>query len=158
MANPKLFKSVGVIGTIVCLGVFITMPSWPTPDKLFVLLLFVFMIFGQALEALKRLGPFVGLILIYESFRGLASSLNHHVTYFFMPSFDKALFGGYLPTKVLQNLLWRGSAQWYDLLFYIVYMMHFVLSSNCAKTGWLPWRLQRPRLQRAQPSATPAEG
>lgn len=136
MAYPKIFKISGVIGTVVCIWLFIAAPSWPTPDKLFVLLLFIFMIFGQALEALKRLGPFIGLILIYESFRSLAVSLNHYVNYTFMPTFDRALFGGNLPTKVLQNLLWRGSAQWYDLLFYIVYMLHFVLPVALAVLLW----------------------
>src|SRR3990172_12280711 len=115
MASIKknLWRYIGLTGSLVCLGIFIREPSWPTPDKLLVFLTFVFMALGQAREMLKRLLPFVALLLVYESFRGLAHSLNTHVNYTWMIIMDREIFGS-LPTAVLQNWLWHGHVQWYD--------------------------------------------
>lgn len=126
---------IGGLGALVCLLIFIHEPSFPTPDKLLVFGIFVFMIFHQALEMLKRLLPFVVVILIYESFRGLAHSLNSHVDYTLAPHIDKLLFGN-LPTVYLQNWLWHGHTQWYDLVFYLPYMLFFVLPFALAILIW----------------------
>ncbi len=93
------------------------------------------MSFGQATEMLKRLLPFVGLLLVYDSFRGLAPILNKHVQYSFMANFDRWIFGG-LPTAQLQAVLWHGQVQWYDFMFYLVYMLHFLLPIAGAILVW----------------------
>jgi PAS domain S-box-containing protein len=111
-------------------------PSFPTPDKIVILLTFVFMSFNQALELLKRLLPFAGLLLIYESFRSVVPHLNTHVNYMFMVSVDKVMGLGELPTSVLQRWLWHGAVQWYDFMFYITYMLHFVLPFALAIVIW----------------------
>ncbi len=80
--------------------------------------------------------PFVALLLIYESFRGLASHLNSHVNYTLLPTIDKFLFFGHLPTRLLQNVLWHGEVQWYDFIFYLAYMLHFVLPLVLAVFVW----------------------
>jgi hypothetical protein len=103
------------------------------------------MSFGQAIELLKRFVPFVGLLLVYESFRGIADGLNNRVNFLWMPGVDKWIFGE-LPTKTLQNWWWQGSAQWYDFMFYIAYMLHFVLPIALAILIWKKcpkhyWRL-----------------
>src|ERR1700753_3019476 len=90
-------KVIGVIGALLCLAAFAVRPSFPTPDKLFVFLLFVFMAYGQAWQLFKRLFPFVAVILVYESFRSFADQLNGHVDYLLAPHMDKLLFGN-LPT------------------------------------------------------------
>lgn len=135
MNKKRLLQGIGIIGTIVCLVIFIRRPSWPTPDKLIIFLTFVFMALAQARDMLKRLLPFVALLLIYDSFRGIAPKLNTRVNYMFMYDFDKWLFGG-LPTAQLQSLLWRGSVQWYDFAFYLIYMLHFVLPLALAIVIW----------------------
>ena len=128
-------QSIGVVGTLACIAIFIHAPSFPTPDKLVVFLTFLFMIFRQALAMLKRLLPFVVLILLYESFRGIAPSLNNHVNYSLAPHIDRDLFGN-LPTVYLQNWLWHGHVQWYDFVFYIPYMLFFVLPLALAILVW----------------------
>ncbi len=138
-------QAVGIIGTLTCLGVFIHTPSFPTPDKLVVFLTFVFMIFKQAIEMLKRLLPFVVLLLVYESFRGIAHQLNSHVNYTLAPHIDRLLFGK-LPTDYLQQWLWRGHTSWYDIAFYIPYMLFFVMPLGLALLVWkthpkLYWRV-----------------
>jgi hypothetical protein len=131
----KILRGVGIAGTILCIAVFIREPSWPTPDKLLVFLTFIFMIFGRALTMLKHMLPFVGLLLLYETFRGIVPSLNSHVHYRLMIDVDRFLFHG-LPTAHLQHLLWHGHIQWYDFVFYLAYMLHFVLPISLALLIW----------------------
>ncbi len=129
-----LFRVLGGIGTVLCLTVFVLDPSWPTPDKLLVLLTCIFMIFSQALAMLQRLGPFVLLILAYESLRGFAT-INGNVHFMMMANADR-IFSSTLPTTFLQNMLWTGHVLWYDLVFYGAYMLHFILPLGLAVLIW----------------------
>ncbi|MBI5906666.1 phosphatase PAP2 family protein [Candidatus Saccharibacteria bacterium] len=137
--------AIGFLGTLTCLVLFALTPSFPTPDKLIIFLTFVFMIFSNALQMLKRLLPFVVVLLSYESFRSVADHLNSHVDYSFAPYMDRILFGG-LPTAYLQNLLWHGHVSWYDFVFYLAYMLHFIIPIGLAILVWKTrvkhyWRL-----------------
>lgn len=131
----NLWRVIGLLGTIVCIVLFVRQPSWPTPDKLIVFLTFVFMMFAQAKEMLKHLLPFVALLLVYESFRGLVPHLNSHVNYLWMPAADRLLFGS-LPTATLQSWWWHGTVQWFDYLFYLAYMLHFIMPIGLALLVW----------------------
>lgn len=135
MSGKRIWQSIGIAGTLGCLLFFIHNPSWPTPDKLLIFLTFVFMAISQAKALLGRLLPFVVLLLVYESFRGIATQLNHRVNFLWMPYMDKLMFGK-LPTATLQRWWWHGHVQWYDFLFYGVYMMHFVLPIALAILVW----------------------
>jgi hypothetical protein len=130
---------VGVVATIASVAIFLREPSFPTPDKLLVFATFICLIFNQALEMLKRFVPFVGLLLVYESFRGVVPHLNQHVNYLWMPTVDRLLWFGQLPTRWLQHHLWHGTPQWYDFVLYITYMLHFVLPFALA---FVVWRLK----------------
>ena len=134
-AWPQIFHVIGTVGTILLVTIFAQDPSWPTPDKLLVFMTFTSMTFGQAREMLKRFIPFVSLLLLYESFRGIADQLNGHVNYTWMPHIDKAIFG-VLPTAWLQHHLWHGNVQWYDFAFYVFYMLHFVFPIALAVVVW----------------------
>jgi membrane-associated phospholipid phosphatase len=129
-------QTVGLAGTIGCLAIFIHTPSFPTPDKLIGFLLFVFMIFRQAEMMLKRLLPFVLVILAYESFRSVADKLNGHVDYYLAPHFDQLLFGGKLPAQYLQQWLWKGHTSWYDVVLYIPYLLFFAIPLALAILVW----------------------
>lgn len=132
----KPLQIVGIFLTGISLAIFIREPSFPTPDKLLVFATFVSMIFGQAKELLKRFVPFVALLLVYESFRGIVPHLNQHVNYTWMPDVDRLLFFGQLPTAWLQQYLWHGHVQWYDLVLYLFYTLHFVLPFALAIVVW----------------------
>ncbi len=136
MQSLKTTQLIGVIGVLACVIIFALKPSFPTPDKLLVFLTFVFMCFSQALDMLKRFVPFVAIILVYESFRGIADGLNSKVNFMFMADFDRWLFGGTLPTTSLQQWLWHGHVQWYDFVLYLAYMMHFVFPLTLAVVIW----------------------
>jgi hypothetical protein len=126
---------IGIVGVILCIAAFVRAPSFLTPDKLIVFLFFVFMVFQQARQMLLRLGPFVAVILIYESFRSIANQINTHVNYTLAPSFDRLIFGK-LPVDYLQQWLWKGHTSWYDVALYIPYMLFFVLPIGLAILVW----------------------
>lgn len=132
----QLFRIVGVIGVITSLVIYIRQPSFPTPDKLLIFLTFAFMIFGQGLELVKRFVPFVALLLVYESFRGLVPHLNNNVDFHFLINSDLVLGFGHLPTSVLQDILWNGNVQWFDFVLYLFYMAHFVFPFALAVIIW----------------------
>lgn len=131
-----LRRVIGIVGALVFLIVFIQAPSFPTPDKILVFATFIALAFGQATELLKRFVPFVVLLLVYESFRGLVPHLNTHVDFHFLPAADRFIFFGHLPTKILQNWWWYGRVMWYDFIFYLAYMLHFVLPFALAVVIW----------------------
>lgn len=133
--RQKLLRLIGAFGTIVFVAEFIKAPSFPTPDKLLIFLTLLFMTFGQARAMLKRLLPFILILLVYESFRSVADQLNGHVNYALAPYIDRFLFGN-LPTIYLQDWLWQGQVSWYDYVFYLAYMMHFILPVGLALIIW----------------------
>jgi membrane-associated phospholipid phosphatase len=133
--KQRLLQIVGAIGALVSLAAYIHTPSFPTPDKILVFLVFVFMIFEQATEMLKRLLPFVALIIVYESFRSIVPKLNSHVNYTLAPHIDRMLFGN-LPTVYLQRWLWHGHVQWYDFVLYTPYLLFFALPIGLALLVW----------------------
>lgn len=138
-------RKIGLVGVVAFLIWFFAYPTWPTPDRLFILLVFGFMSVGATLDGFKKFAPFVALILVYESFRGIADDLNSKVEFEWMIKADEFLFGGTLPTKTLQNWFWKGSTSWYDVGIYMVYMLHFVLPFLLAFLIWryrekLYWR------------------
>ncbi|HET9721405.1 MAG TPA: phosphatase PAP2 family protein [Candidatus Saccharimonadales bacterium] len=93
------------------------------------------MAYGQAWELIRRLFPFVAVILAYESFRSVADRLNTHVQYMLAPHADTLLFGN-LPTVYLQKWLWKGHTSWYDYALYLPYLLHFVLPLGLAIIVW----------------------
>lgn len=133
--KERTLQLIGIAGTTASLVIFAADPSFPTPDKLLIFIFFVFLIFHQAKEMLLRLGPFVALLLVYESFRGLVPHLNSHVNYNLAPAMDRLIFGS-LPTKELQNFLWKGHTQWYDVIFYIPYLLFFIIPLGLAILVW----------------------
>lgn len=84
---------------------------------------------------LLRFGPFVLVLLAYESFRSVADQLNTHVNYSLAPRIDELTFGN-LPTVYLQNWLWHGQVSWYDYALYLPYTLHFVLPIALGVLVW----------------------
>ncbi len=136
MTWKQPFRIIGLVGALACAVIFIQKPSFPTPDKLLFFLTFIFMALGQGWAFFKRLAPFVLLLLVYESFRGLVPHLNTHVNYTFMIHADRVFGLGHLPTNVLQSWLWHGGVSWYDFVLYLFYMLHFVLPFCVAILVW----------------------
>ena len=132
---PLVSRLLGIAGAITVVSIFVRHPSFPTPDKILVLLACIGMVLGQTKEVLFRLVPFATLFAVYESFRGLAHIINTHVHFTPMIIADRWLFGS-LPTATLQTWLWHGSVRWYDMALYITYMLHFVMPLSLAMFIW----------------------
>jgi membrane-associated phospholipid phosphatase len=135
ISKLKPAQYIGIIGALTCLALFAKQPSFPTPDKLLLFLVFIFMVFRQAVAMLRHIAPFVLVLLAYESFRSVADQLNHHVNYSLAPHIDRLLFGN-LPTLYLQHWLWHGHVSWYDFVFYLAYMLHFIVPLALAILIW----------------------
>lgn len=134
-SQNRVASALGIAGVSVLTILFIINPSFPTPDKLLIFLIFLFMTFNQTIDLVKHLLPFTVVILVYESFRGLADNLNTHVNYTLAPNADKFLFGD-LPTVYLQDWLWRGYTQWYDIVLYLPYLLFFIMPFALAILIW----------------------
>lgn len=106
-----------------------------TPDLLFIMFFFLFMLYGQGRQFFVNFGPFVVLLLAYDSLRGIVPFISKNVHFMEMINFDKWLFGQ-LPTVTLQQWLYHGRTAWYDFYFYLVYMAHFVMPLLVAVLIW----------------------
>jgi len=111
------------------------------PDLIFLALLIVFVCYGSGLEFIKRFSPFVALLATYDALRGLVPLVSKHVHYTEMADFDRWIGLGQLPTIRLQHALPAGHLRWYDLCFFGLYLMHFVMP---VLIGVLVWRLREP--------------
>ncbi len=132
--NPRvLLRALVIVALAVIL---ITQRTFWTPDVLLVILLVLGFVFGKTKQFAIRFGPFLGLLLIYDSMRSWADKINPYVNYLPMIDFDRWLFGGTLPTTWLQALLWHGQVQWYDFYFYGLYMVHFLVPVVLALILW----------------------
>lgn len=110
-----------------------------TPDLLFIMLLGLFALYGMGRRFLIQFGPFILLLLAYDSLRGFAPLINHRVHFTEMINFDQWLFGGVLPTHQLQAWWYHGHVMWYDFYFYFLYMLHFISPIILALAIWR-WR------------------
>ncbi|GAA4132959.1 hypothetical protein GCM10022416_13270 [Actinomadura keratinilytica] len=119
------------------------LPFWH-PEVLFFLLLAVFTLLGEARAYLAHFGPFIGLVVVYDSFRAIADDLSGNVHVHEMIKVDEWLFGGTLPTVWLQSHLWDGQVSWFDYYFYLLYILHFPMPAALALYLWR----RRPALYR----------
>lgn len=133
--NRILFVVRAVVITAV-LVILIRFRVFWTPDTLFMLLLVVFGVFGQARGFILRFLPLVLLMTLYELFRGFADDLNGTVHFTEMIDFDRWMFFGHLPTVVLQEWWWHGQVTWYDFYFYFLYTIHFLMPALLAILIW----------------------
>jgi PAP2 superfamily len=97
---------------------------------------------GMLLEWL----PVFGLLAAYDYLRGAVSVTAGQAHVVPQIDFDKALFGGQLPTVWLQEHLWHAAQpRWYDYAVWGVYMTHFFA---VWVTAAFLWRRARPRFRR----------
>lgn len=108
-----------------------------TPDYLLVLFVPVAFLTGRALSFLRDWVPLGALLFGWEAMRAFAGKTGFAV-YSATWQLEKALFGGHLPTVVLQqavrHLGWQG---WLDPLATAIYFMHFPAALGFALMLWL---------------------
>lgn len=98
-----------------------------TPDTLLLLVVVIGAVFGKYREVIIRFVPFLGLLIVYDSMRGIADDLAGVVNYIQMIQFDRWLFNGQLPTVYLQSLWWDGHVGVLEFYLYFLYTLHFLV-------------------------------
>ncbi len=108
-----------------------------TPDRALLVFLPAAIILRRTRRYAKDFLPFAALLFLYTEFRGLAHVIRPHPFYAPQIEADRFLFGGYLPPEVLQDWLWTGTKQWYDVAIGHLLKIHFVVPPVLAFALWL---------------------
>ena len=88
--------------------------------------------------------PAFAVLILYLYSRGLSDELIGMPVHWTMPiEVDRWMFGGHLPTEVLQDRLCGDPClrstepRWYDVVLTTVYFSHFVLGLGLAFVLWI---------------------
>lgn len=82
--------------------------------------------------------PFTGVLLLYDQTRGVADRLGIPLHESDILRWEKASFGGVEPTVWLQHHLYHPPhVYWYDAIFTLVYITHFLATPVLAAILWL---------------------
>lgn len=114
-----------------------------SPDYVLVLLLPIAVFSGRFLGFLRDWVPFVIIFLAWEALRGLAATTGIAPHVADLAHLETTIFGGHLPTAVLQQAFDNGPLS--DVLAYgatVVYFCHFVFPLAIGMVLWLVDRVQ----------------
>ncbi len=112
------------------------------PDTFMVFLLLAAIVMGHTRSFLRDWIPFAVVLFGWQLLRGYtdntALGAGIHVHEADLVATERALFGGNLPTVVLQRALYTpGTVHWYDMLAVLLWAMHFVLPLTFAYLLWI---------------------
>ena len=108
-----------------------------TPDLLLLLFVPIALLTGRLVAFLRDWVPLLALLFGWEAMRGVADRTGA-TAYAGTWRIEEALFGGRLPTIVLQQLArTQGWAGWLDPAMTVVYFMHFPAALGFALALWL---------------------
>jgi PAP2 superfamily len=114
-----------------------------TPDVVAVGFGLAAVLLGRGRLFLRDWLPFLVLLLAYELMRGMADDAGLPLHAEDLAAADRLLFGGALPTQVLQEALRPASGlDAVAILATVVYMLHFALP---LATGFVLWVTRRPQ-------------
>ncbi|HKC18884.1 MAG TPA: phosphatase PAP2 family protein [Candidatus Dormibacteraeota bacterium] len=129
-----------LVGSLVYLALIFGVMLWRgisiEPEWVVLALLVIAIPLGRGLTFLVDWGPFLLLFLAYEEMRGFASKTGfapHDLS-----GVERALFGGNVPTLVLQHAFYRpGVVSPQDVVALFFYFMHFPLPILVGFVFWL---------------------
>ncbi|MEO7664030.1 MAG: phosphatase PAP2 family protein [Candidatus Limnocylindrales bacterium] len=109
-----------------------------TPDVLLIALGLAAVVLGRARLFIRDWVPFIGLFLAYELMRGYADNINRVIHSSDVLGAERWLFGGNLPTEILQKTLHpaTGLDPW-AIAGTIFYFLHFPLPLAIAFLLWV---------------------
>ena len=139
-----LIYLVGISGILVWRGISVS------PDYLLFLLIPVALLSGRFKGFLRDWVPFVVIFLGWEALRGIAAATDFTPHVSDLANIEATLFGGHVPTAVLQQALDVGTAG--RILSYaatVVYFLHFVFPLLLGMIMWLVDRVQFVRFTTA---------
>lgn len=139
--NDRLLLATIAGYVVVLSGLMIASGVSVTPDVLLLALGLAAVVLGRGRLFIRDWVPFIGLFLAYELMRGYADDLGRVIHDTDVLALERALFGGHLPTQVLQEWLHpaTGSDPW-AIVSTILYFLHFPLP---LAVGFLLWIKRR---------------
>jgi hypothetical protein len=134
--RPRLL----LVGSVVYLALIFGVMLWRgvsiEPEWTLLALLVVAIALGRGRTFIEDWAPFLLLFFAYEAMRGFAAKTGfapHDLS-----GLERALFGGAIPTLVLQHAFYRaGVVGVQDVVAMIFYFMHFVLPIVVGFIFWL---------------------
>jgi membrane-associated phospholipid phosphatase len=109
-----------------------------SPDYLLLLMVPVALLSGRVVRFLADWVPFIALFLAYEAMRGLASKTGFAPHVGDLAGAEQWLFGGRLPTAVLQSVVHTSAVGGaVDYFATVVYFCHFVVPLTVGLVLWL---------------------
>jgi membrane-associated phospholipid phosphatase len=108
-----------------------------TPDRFLLVPLAAALVLRRARRFVRDFLPFLLLVLVYEQLRGVAHLLHPHPYYRPQLRAEEMLFGGHIPTVVLQHWLWTGRVHIYDRVIIAFSSTHFFVPPAVAFFFWL---------------------
>ncbi len=82
--------------------------------------------------------PFTAVLIFYDKTRGVADAVGLPLHVSDVVGWERALFGGHVPTVWLQQHLYNPHhVYWYDALFTLIYTSHFIATPAVAAVLWL---------------------
>jgi hypothetical protein len=109
-----------------------------TPDVLLIGLGLAAILLGRGRLFIRDWVPFIGLFLAYELMRGYADDINRVVHEADVLGLERWLFGGYLPTQVLQDAFHPAiGLDWVAMAGTVFYFLHFPLPLAVAFLLWV---------------------
>ncbi|MGH7762643.1 MAG: phosphatase PAP2 family protein [Candidatus Dormibacteraceae bacterium] len=132
--RPRLL----LIGSVVYLAVIFGGMLWLgisiEPEWVALALLVIAIAMGRGRTFVADWTPFLLLFFAYEAMRGFAARLAPHD----LSGLERLLFGGAIPTLVLQHAFYRpGVIGPQDLVAMVLYFMHFVLPIVVGFVFWV---------------------
>jgi len=108
-----------------------------TPDRYALLLLAPALVIRRGRRYLLDFMPLAALIVLYAECRGIAHLLRPDP--YFSPHLDleRWLFGGSVPSTVLQDWLWAGHERWHDVLLLDISRIHQLVPLTLAFVLWM---------------------
>ncbi len=86
--------------------------------------------------------PIVAVLCAYDFTRGVADSLGIGAHVHPMIDFDRTVFFGQVPTEWIQARLYTPAAEWWDVVFTLVYTSYFIVPFALAGVLWARDRLE----------------
>jgi hypothetical protein len=136
--NDRLLLGTIAGYVVVLSGLMIVSGVSVTPDVLLIALGLAAVILGRGRLFIRDWVPFIGLFLAYELMRGYADDINRVIHAADVLDLERALFGGLLPTQVLQEAFHPASGlDPLAIIGTIFYFLHFPLPIAVAFLLWV---------------------
>ena len=140
-ANWRLIYLATGVFLVAAEAIFVYSGSRLSVPPMLLILLLVFARPGEKLRFVRDFGPFLLVLLAYYSMWGSADDLGGALQITPQIEAERFLFGGRIPTIVLQDWLYDpANPHWYDYLAVVGHMSHFIVPMLFAGVIWQHYR------------------